>query len=132
MCSLETTPEARKGFADLQKIGDGGWDGRLAALADQDTTTEALGLERLLDRISNRRWRQHPVLHTVRKKRMGRHRAYIAGQNCDCAYHVCWVKINKRSEEHREEDPHFQAKVLRALCGQPVLLVEPPPDSDDG
>jgi hypothetical protein len=60
-------------------------------------------------------WLHHDELRSCRKYRIGNHRVIIRGRHTDCTYHWFYTKLHKKSEQDREEDVRFQARLLKAL-----------------
>jgi len=117
VCLLLSNAMADQGFAMLKQSGDDkDYIARLVQHALEDSVTKAAGLHQLLEPLLS--WQHDPELRRVRKVRIGRHRFYITGQHTECSYTVCYVKIHKRDEENREEDPRFQSQIFAALQGK--------------
>jgi len=61
---------------------------------------------------------------------MGGRRVYVQGHHSECAYLICYVVVDKRSEEDRAEDPRLKARIFRALVEPPTrTLVGPAPEA---
>ena len=101
----------------------------LARLADDDNLEHGDGLDGTLEPILS--WLHDPELRGLRKKRIGRHRAFIAGHHTQCHYRLFYLKMNKKNEVDREEEKAFQTKVLKALSLPDTRVLLPPPKPDD-
>lgn len=58
----------------------------------------------------------------VRKKRIAGHRIFFEGTHRDCNYTLFYVKLNKKSDNRRQDDnnPAFHEVVRRAFQGREV------------
>ena len=101
----------------------------LARLADEDSIASPDGLHGTLEPILS--WLHDDELRGLRKKRLGRHRAFFAGRHTDCHYRLFYLKMYKREETDREEDKVFQSKILRALSPPETRTLEPPPQPEE-
>lgn len=114
MCTLNSGEVADQGFETLRRSGETiPYIQKICRLASEDTKTEANSLEKLLTPVAS--WRTHPQLRKIRELRIGRHRAYIEGQNTACEYTIWYVKPHKKEKVDREESQTFQRKMLNAI-----------------
>lgn len=130
MCQLESNSTADDGFTQIRRTGDKiDYEMRLAQMASEDSIRHANGLHSLLEPVLS--WWGNPILQSIRKVRIGRHRAYIQGRHTDCRYLVVYIKVHKRDEERREEDARFQGIILRAFRGEATRVLDPPPVEEE-
>lgn len=104
-------------------------ENELARLADDDNPECADGLDGTLEPVLS--WLHNDDLRHLRKKRLGRHRAFFAGHHTQCHYQLFYLKMNKKAEVDREEEGAFQSKILKALRMPDTRVLPPPPKPDD-
>lgn len=103
-------------------------ENELARLADDDSPERADGLDGTLEPILS--WLHDGELCRLRKKRLGRHRAFFAGHHSQCRYQLFYLKMNKKAGVDREEDKAFQSKILKALSLPDTRVLPLPPEPD--
>ena len=128
MCSLSSNKLCDEELKMLGHSQAKKFEDTLSRLAADDSIERADGLDGTLDPITS--WLHDPVLCSLRKKRMGRHRAYISGHHSQCHYRLFYMKMNKKEEKDREEEKAFQSKILKALSQPETRILAPPIDLD--
>lgn len=131
MCSLSSNKLCDDELNMLGSKAAKKHEDELSRLAADDTIERADGLDGTLEPILS--WLHDEELRGLRKKRIGRHRAFFVGHHTQCHYRLFYLKMNKKEEADREEDKAFQAKILKVL-GQPetrLLLPAQQPDEEE-
>lgn len=129
VCLLHCNQPAEDGLQEIRRAGDKNAEGRLARLADLDTTEQANGLGLLAKTVSD--WSKDPVLSLVKKYRSGRHRYYFVGTHTDCEYHLRFMLVNKKDADDRPKQKWFQDKVLKAVADVDIVRTLPPPEVEE-
>lgn len=128
MCSLHCNKTADKSLQQIRQAGDKNAEGRLAKLADDDSTQQAKGLGLLFKTVSD--WAKDDVLSTVKKYRSGRHRYYFTGHYTECRYLLQFILVNKKDAEDKPDQKWFQNKVLKAVADKDIMRMLLPPETE--
>ena len=115
MCSILMSRTAKSQLDELESSGKRGdremIEKRLERLA-QDASPDNPGALDTPDCLIKR---MPPGLRELRKRRIGRHRAYFKGSHHICFYKVGFIKLNKKKGTDDEDDPNFQNKVMKVF-----------------
>lgn len=129
MCSLSSNKLCDEELKMLGRNQARKHEEELTRLASEDSIASPDGLHGTLEPILS--WLHDDELRGLRKKRLGRHRAFFAGHHTGCHYQLFYLKMHKKEEADREEDKAFQSKILKALIQPETRILVPPLQPDE-
>ena len=109
MCSILSNPTADECLEALNDVERKKIEKRLANFA-ASADVDHMGA---LDTFPLRNMPE--ALRGIRRKRIGRHRAYYLGHHSECSYTLFYVKLFKKDDVDAEHDRGFQDRLARAL-----------------
>lgn len=109
MCSMQSNPVADECLQALSEKDRRIVEQRLANFAaeanqDHSGALDFAPLKRMPDDLIG-----------IKKKRIGKHRAYYTGHHTDCSYTLFYVKLHKKDDVDEEDDLRFQTRLTRAI-----------------
>jgi len=120
VCSISTNKTANKQLKKLERSNDKKKIERRLFLFANEADICVSGA---LDNLECSMTRKPPELKGVKKKQIGRHRVYYTGHHTKCSYFSFYIKLFKKSDKNKEDDPKFHKKLIRALNEEPIKTI---------